>query len=93
MTIKNISNYDIWNSSFLEPLVHKCLSYLNEGGHSCWNVGKVAGRNMFDDVLIAHTKMNYKKISSCSVVSSKRPALQNDTGNAKNNDITEIYKK
>jgi len=92
-SIKNISNYDIWNNYFLEPLIHKCLSYLNDGGHSCWNVGKVAGRNMFDDVLIAHTKMHYIKLSSCSVISSKRPALQNDRGNAKNSDITEIYKK
>jgi tRNA1(Val) A37 N6-methylase TrmN6 len=92
-SIKNTSNYDNWNTVFLEPLIHKSLLLLNDGGVSCWNVGKVAGRNMFDDVLVAHTKMNYNKWESCAVVSSKRPALQNDIGNAKSSDITEIYRK
>ena len=75
------------------PLIQKSLSYLNEDGVSCWNVGKVSGRNMFDDVNVAHSQMNYAKISSFAVVSSKRPTLQNNNGNAKSNDITEIYKK
>ena len=92
-SIKNTSNYDNWNTVFLEPLIHKSLLLLNDGGVSCWNVGKVAGRNMFDDVLATHTKMNYNKVASCAVVSSKRPALQNDIGNAKSSDITEIYRK
>lgn len=92
-SVKDKSTYDAWNSEFLEPLIHKSLSYLKDDGHSCWNVGKVAGRNMFDDVLASHNKMNYNKVSQCSVVSSKRPALQNDTGNAKSNDVTEVYSK
>jgi 16S rRNA G966 N2-methylase RsmD len=92
-SIKNASTYDIWNNNFLEPLIHKSLSYLNDDGVSCWNVGKVGNRNMFDDVLAAHTKMSYNKVSFCAVVSSKRPALQNGDRNAKSSDITEIYKK
>jgi 16S rRNA G966 N2-methylase RsmD len=92
-SIQNTPSYEIWNNVFLSPLIQKSLSYLNDDGVSCWNVGKVAGRNMFDDVNVAHSQMNYAKISSFAVVSSKRPTLQNNNGNAKSNDITEIYKK
>lgn len=92
-SIKNTPNYDTWNNSFLIPLIEKCLSHLNDDGVSCWNVGKVSGQNMFEDVCAAHMKMNYNKVASCSVVSSKRPALQNEMGNAKSSDVTEIYKK
>ena len=92
-SIKNTNNYEMWNEVFLDPLIQKSLSYLNDGGISCWNVGKVAGRNMFDDVRASHAKLCYNKVFSCSVVSSKRPALQNDDGNAKSDDITEVYVK
>ena len=92
-SIQNTSSYEIWNNLFLTPLIQKSLSYLNDDGVSCLNVGKFAGRNMFDDVIVAHTKMNYNKIFSFAVVSSKRPTLQNNDRNAKSSDITEIYKK
>lgn len=92
-SIKNTPNYDTWNNSFLIPLIEKCLSHLNDDGVSCWNVGKVSGQNMFEDVCNAHMKMNYNKVASFSVISSKRPALQNQMGNAKSSDVTEIYRR
>jgi uncharacterized protein YuzB (UPF0349 family) len=89
-SIKNIPNYDIWNNYFLEPLIHKCLSYLNDGGHSCWNVGKVGKKDMNYDVIRYHQELNCNKLMYFSVVSSKRQALQK-TEDKKSSDNTVVF--
>jgi hypothetical protein len=91
-SITNITNYETWVNEFLEPLVIKAVSHLNTDGVSCWNVGKVANKNMADDIKRIHDKLNFKKINTFSVVSSKRQALQNESKNQKNFDNTEVFK-
>lgn len=90
-SVANISDYKTWVNQFLEPLVVKSTSYLTNGV-SCWNVGKVGHHNMADDIKDIHDKLNFKKINTFSVVSSKRQALQNSLKNQKSFDNTESFK-
>jgi 16S rRNA G966 N2-methylase RsmD len=90
-SISNHSNYRAWSDFFLKGIIKKSACLLNEGGVSCWNVGKVGKNNMFDDVRTYQEEIGYKQIKEFLVVSSKRQALQK-TGNNKSNDNTVVYK-
>jgi 16S rRNA G966 N2-methylase RsmD len=91
-SITNISDYDGWVNSFLEPLIVNSLSYLNDGGVTCWNVGKVGKRDMKDDVERILKEKQYFLSEVFSVLSSKRQALQDTSKNLKSADTTEVYK-
>jgi len=91
-SITNISDYDGWINSFLEPLIVNSLDYLNDGGVTCWNVGKVGRRDMKDDVERILKGKQYLLSEVFSVLSSKRQALQDTSKNLKSADTTEVYK-
>ena len=91
-SITHFNTYDNWVNGFLEPTITNSLRLLNKGGISCWNVGKVDKKDMFDDVITEHKKNNYEHRSEYSVLSSKRP-ISNKTEKIKSVDITKIFKK
>jgi hypothetical protein len=91
-SITNISDYDGWINSFLEPLIVNSLDYLNDGGVTCWNVGKVGRRDMKNDVERILKDKQYFLSEVFSVLSSKRQALQDTSKNLKSADTTEVYK-
>ena len=92
-SIKNHSTYESWSIKFLQHIIVISLSYLKQGGISCWNVGKVGKHNMHKSVLQYHNEINFERIESLSVKSSKRQSNQNVTRNEKSSDDTVIYKK
>ena len=92
-SIKIHNSYESWSENFLRNLIHKSLSLLNDGGVSCWNVGKVGKNDMNDDVLLYHQERDFMKFTEFSVVSSKRQSNQSTKKNEKNSDKTIIYKK
>jgi len=91
-SVNNINDYSSWVELFLEPLIKKSIGHLKKEGISCWNVGKVGGKNMSHNVNEIHNSMGYEIDKVFSVVSSKRQALQTKTKNEKSLDITEVFK-
>jgi 16S rRNA G966 N2-methylase RsmD len=89
---KNHSTYDEWSEKFLKQVIFKSLNLLNENGHSCWNVGKVGKKNMFDCVDKYHIEYCFKKSKNFSIVSSKRQSLQKKDS-TKSLDYTVSYSK
>jgi DNA modification methylase len=89
-SITNHSNYRTWSDYFLYGIIEKSICHLNDGGVSCWNVGKVGKTDMNDDVKNYHEKLNFKMSKEFSVVSSKRQALQTKA-DKKSSDNTVVY--
>lgn len=90
-SITKHTNYKDWSEYFLLGIIEKCNSKLNIDGVSCWNVGKVGKNDMNDDVLKYQTQLQFNKINTFSVVSSKRQANQTNEIK-KSSDITVVYK-
>lgn len=90
-SITSTPTYQSWVDSFLDPLVKISNDYLNENGVSCWNVGKVGKRNMLEDIILSHKKINKNLNKTFSVISSKRQALQNTLRNEKSLDTTDVF--
>ena len=91
-SITKHSNYKDWSNFFLKELIHLCVDHLNDNGVSCWNVGKVAGFDMNEDVLQYHTEIGYGKKMDFNVISSKRQT-NNKAKNEKSTDNTVAYQK
>lgn len=91
-SINKCNNYDIWSNDFLKVVIGKSLSKLSPNGVSCWNVGKVSGRDMAIDVEKYHNLFGYEKSEILSVISSKRQTNQSSLKNLKNSDDTVVYK-
>lgn len=83
-------NYESWSEYFLKVIITKSVSLLNDGGVSCWNVGKVGKKDMNYDVIRYHQELNCNKLMDFSVVSSKRQALQK-TEDKKSSDNTVVF--
>ena len=92
-SIKNMPTYQDWADGFLREIIKLGIEHLNEGGVSCWNVGKVKNRDMNDDVLKYHTEFGYNVIDTLTVASSKRQSNQSTNKNAKSSDNTIVYAK
>lgn len=92
-SITTTPTYQDWADGFLREIIKLGIEHLTDDGVSCWNVGKVRGRDMNDDVLKYHTEFGFEKINTLDVVSSKRQGNQNATKNAKSTDSTIVYKK
>lgn len=92
-SIKNTPTYQSWADNFLKVIIKAGLDRLNGNGVSCWNVGKVKGRDMAEDVLKYHNGFGYDQIDILMVTSSKRQINQNVTKNKKNTDNTIVYGK
>jgi 16S rRNA G966 N2-methylase RsmD len=91
-SITNCYNYDNWSERFLKSIIDKSLSYLKDGGVSCWNVASVGKNDMHHDVMQYHKMQNYIRTNQFSIISSKRQALQKINNN-KSKDITFVYTK
>lgn len=91
-SIKDMPTYQDWADGFLREIIESGIDHLNEGGVSCWNVGKVKNRDMNDDVLKYHTEFGFGKAEVLSVESSKRQSNQSTSKNAKSSDNTVVYK-
>jgi 16S rRNA G966 N2-methylase RsmD len=91
-SIEGYSNYQDWSDNFLKSIIEKSSSLMNDGGVSCWNVGKVGKYDMNIDVAKYHEQLGFNKIQVFSVVSSKRQSLQK-TGSDKSVDVTVIFKE
>lgn len=92
-SITTTPTYQDWADGFLREIIKLGLEHLTDTGVSCWNVGKVRGRDMNDDVLKYHNEFGFDKIDTLDVLSSKRQGNQNATKNAKSADSTIVYKK
>jgi len=92
-SITTTPTYQDWADKFLREIIKLGIEHLNPNGVSCWNVGKVRGRDMNDDVLKYHTEFDFEKINTLDVISSKRQGNQSATKNAKSSDSTIVYKK
>lgn len=92
-SVHDCDSYDKWCNEFLHQVIESCISYLTSNGVSCWNVGKVRGRDMADDIQRIHQFFGYEKNEILSVISSKRQINQISAKNAKNSDDTVVYKK
>lgn len=93
-SITRTSTYREWADGFLRDIIALGLEHLSPNGVSCWNVGKVRGHDMNDDVLQYHTEFGYSKIEVLDVKSSKRQS--NQTGakkNQKSSDTTVVFRK
>jgi 16S rRNA G966 N2-methylase RsmD len=89
---KNRLSYDDWSKHFLNEIIIQSNQLLNDGGVSCWNVGKVGKNNMFDCVEKYQSELGFRKTTNFGVLSSKRQALQKNDGN-KSFDNTVCYIK
>lgn len=92
-SVHDCGTYDKWCKSFLHPVIESCTQHLTSSGVSCWNVGKVRGRDMAEDVQNIHQLFGYGKHEILSVISSRRQINQVSAKNAKNSDDTVIYRK
>ena len=92
-SINRTENYRDWANNFLKCIIDLGVNHLNDGGVSCWNVGKVKQNDMNDDVYLFHTMLGFEKHETLSVLSSKRQSNQTTTKNAKSSDDTVVYKK
>jgi 16S rRNA G966 N2-methylase RsmD len=89
---KNRSSYEDWSKHFLNEIIIQSNQLLNDGGVSCWNVGKVGKHNMFDCVEKYQNVLGLEKVTNFGVLSSKRQALQKNENN-KSLDNTVCYLK
>lgn len=89
---KNRLSYDDWSKHFLNEIIIQSNQLLNDGGVSCWNVGKVGKNNMFDCVEKYQSELGFRKTTNFGVLSSKRQALQKNDDN-KSFDNTVCYIK
>lgn len=87
------SSYEAWRDLWLSNVVKLSINRLNANGVSCWNVHNVGKMKMIEDVESIHKSMGYEKIKTFSLLSSKRQAIQNETKNLKNSDMTICYRK
>lgn len=93
-SISKTLTYQEWADNFLKEIIGLGIKHLNQGGVSCWNVGKVGGRDMSEDVAKYHKEFSYESIDVLTVSSSKRQINQKTVSkNQKNTDNTVIYKK
>lgn len=90
-SITNYDSYDEWSENFLHTLILLCIKRLNPKGVSCWNVGKVANKDMNDDVMTYHRRHTFVKVKEFSVISSKRQSI-NKEKNEKSSDNTVVFK-
>jgi len=89
---KNRSSYDDWSKHFLNEIIIQSNQLLNDGGVSCWNVGKVGKHNMFDCVEKYQNALGFANVTNFGVLSSKRQTLQKNDDN-KSLDNTVCYLK
>lgn len=91
-SITHTPTYQDWADGFLREVIKLGIEHLNPNGVSCWNVGKVRGRDMNDDVLKYHTEFGFIQSDLLSVQSSKRQSNQTTkTKNAKSSDNTVVF--
>ena len=53
-SINQINNYGDWSELFLKKIIELTTNKLNDGGVSCWNVGKVGKNDMNIEIGRAH---------------------------------------
>jgi hypothetical protein len=93
-SVTGTSTYQQWADGFLRDIIKLGIDHLNSDGVSCWNVGKVRGRDMNHDVLKYHAEFGYSPIETLEVTSSKRQSNQSSSSkNQKSSDTTVVYKK
>lgn len=92
-SITTTPTYQDWADGFLREIIKLGIEHLTDDGVSCWNVGKVRGRDMNDDVLKYHQEFGFDKVNVLDVISSKRQGNQSATKNAKSADSTIVYKR
>lgn len=92
-SISKSSNYKEWNEKFLSPLIQKCVSHLNTGGKSCWNVAKVGTNDMWDSVHTTHKNLGFNIVEKYEVCSSVRQVHLAKSKNKKSVDKTIVYSK
>jgi len=90
-SITNIDTYEMWVNDFLNDIIFKGMTLLNDNGVSCWNVAKVGKYDMINDVEKFHLSNNFNKHNVFSVISSKRQSLQKL--GKKSSDDTVVFKK
>jgi 16S rRNA G966 N2-methylase RsmD len=92
-SIIKTGTYQEWADDFLQQIIKLGLDHLTPNGVSCWNVGKVRGRDMNLDVEKYHAKFGYSKHEVLEVKSSKRQSNQSTSSkNQKSNDTTVVFK-
>ena len=92
-SINTTPTYQDWADNFLCEIIKLGIDHLTDTGVSCWNVGKVRGRDMNIDVLKYHQEFGFDKLNVLDVISSKRQGNQSATKNDKSSDSTIVYKK
>jgi hypothetical protein len=86
--------YQVWADKFLKEIIRLGIDKLTNDGVSCWNVGKVRGQDMNDDVVKYHKEFGYESVNVLTVSSSKRQINQTTHAkNKKSTDNTIVYKK
>lgn len=84
------ANYNEWLSMWLQPLIKQAIDRLKPRGWSCWNIHNIGKMKMIDDVQKIHDSLDFEKINSFGISSSKR---QTNDQRKKNIDVTEIFLK
>ncbi len=93
-SITSTSTYQAWADKFLKEIIKLGIDRLTDDGVSCWNVGKVRGQDMNDDVVKYHAEFGYEIKNVLTVSSSMRQINQTTTTkNKKSTDNTNIFKK
>lgn len=88
-SVHNTSSYEDWVNNFLQPVIESSVSFLIDGGISCWNVAKIKQGNMWEDVMNIHNNIKYSQIHEYSVISSRRQT----SGTGKTYDLTKCFSK
>jgi len=92
-SVKNNQTYPQWSDQFLNPVINNCIQRGTDNVISAWNVANFGKFKMIEDVEKIHNDINYYKIETFYLNSSKRPTNQTITKNSKNSDLTICYRK
>ena len=92
-SVRGHETYESWSFGFLRKIIELSLDRLEDGGVSCWNVGKVRNRDMNEDVLKYHEEFGFCSHDVLKISSSKRQSNQSSKKNEKSHDNTVVYKR
>jgi len=90
-SVYNTQTYKEWENNFLKPLVKKCVTKLNDGGKSCWNVARVGKNDMWDSIDESHRELEFYPNFTYQIQSSARQVNQPNNKNKKSVDKTVVY--
>jgi 16S rRNA G966 N2-methylase RsmD len=92
-SVKKDDSYETWVNNFLKPVIVKCIEKGKKNVCSAWNVANVGKYNLIEDVKNIHADLKFINKDQFLIQSSKRQSNQNETKNAKSNDLTVCYVK